>query len=121
MSYFYIALTIVFTVYGQLVIKWQATQAGPLPGPPVEKLSFLLRLVFLNPWVLSGLFAAFLASLAWTAAMTRLPLSHAYPFISFSFVLIMLSSAFFFHEPLSWQKFVGMALIITGIVVSSQG
>lgn len=121
MSYIFIALTVVLTVYGQIVIKWQAVQAGPLPVDAGSKVIFLLRLVFLNPWVLSGLFAAFLASLTWMAAMTRLPLSHAYPFVSFSFVLVVFSGAVFFHEPLTWPKIVGMILIVAGIVVGSQG
>jgi multidrug transporter EmrE-like cation transporter len=120
MSYFYIILTILFTVYGQIIIKWQAAQAGSLPSGVNDKLWFLLRLV-LNPWVLSGLFAAFLASLAWMAAMTKLPLSHAYPFVSFSFVLVVLSGALFFHEPLTWPKIAGMILIVSGIVIGSQG
>ena len=120
MSYFYVALTILFTVYGQIVIKWQAQLAGPLPAGILDKLCFLLRLTC-NPWVLSGLAAAFLAALAWMAAMTRLPLSHAYPFVSFSFVLVLISSAVFFHEPLTWPKLVGMACIVAGIVIGSQG
>ena len=53
--------------------------------------------------------------------MTRLPLSHAYPFVSFSFVLVLISSAVFFHEPLTWPKLVGMACIVAGIVIGSQG
>lgn len=121
MSYLYIALTILFTVYGQVVIKWQAAQAGPLPAGAGEKLLFLLRLVFLNPWVMSGLFAAFLASLAWVAAMTRFPLSHAYPFMSLAFVLVLFLSAIFFQEPITWPKIVGMTLIVAGIVIGSQG
>ena len=120
MSYVYIGLTILFTVYGQIVIKWQASLAGPLPESLSDKLIFLVHLV-LNPWVLSGLAAAFLASLAWMAAMTRLPLSHAYPFMSLAFVIVLFLSALFFHEPLTWQKFAGMALIVGGIVVGSQG
>jgi multidrug transporter EmrE-like cation transporter len=120
-SYLYIALTVIFTVYGQIVIKWQAVQAGQLPSGNVEKIWFLLRLVFLNPWVMSGLFAAFLASLTWMAAMTKLPLSHAYPFVSLSFVLVVLSGAIFFHEPLTWPKIIGMVCIVVGIVVGSQG
>lgn len=121
MSYFYISLTIILTVYGQVIIKWQAGQAGSLPPGFSEKLTFVLRLAFLNPWVLSGLFAAFIASLTWIAAMTKLPLSHAYPFVSFSFVLVVLSGALFFHEPLTWPKILGMVLIVAGIVVGSQG
>lgn len=120
MSYVYIAITIILTVYGQIVIKWQAAQAGVLPSGGGEKLLFLLRLV-LNPWVASGLFAAFLASLTWMAAMTRMPLSHAYPFMSLAFVLVMFLSAFIFNEPLTWPKAIGMVCIVVGIVVGSQG
>jgi multidrug transporter EmrE-like cation transporter len=120
MSYVYIGFTILFTVYGQIVIKWQAVNAGPLPEGFNDKLLFLINLVF-NPWVLSGLAAAFLASLAWMAAMTRLPLSHAYPFMSLAFVLVLFLSAFFFHEPLTWPKIAGMALIVIGIMIGSQG
>lgn len=120
MSYVYIAITIFLTVYGQIVIKWQAAQAGTFPAGGGDKLLFLLRLV-LNPWVASGLFAAFLASLTWMAAMTKMPLSHAYPFMSLAFVLVMFLSAFFFHEPLTWPKAIGMVCIVTGIVVGSQG
>ena len=118
-SYIYIALTIIFTVYGQIVIKWQASNAGPFPEDFNDKLLFLLRLVF-NPWVLSGLAAAFLASLAWMAAMTKFDLSHAYPFMSLAFVLVLFLSAFFFNEPLTFSKIAGMALIVVGILVGSQ-
>src|SRR6185437_10390217 len=31
LSYFLVVLTIAFTVYGQIVIKWQVLQAGALP------------------------------------------------------------------------------------------
>ena len=118
-SYIYIALTIIFTVYGQIVIKWQASNAGPFPEDFNDKFLFLLRLVF-NPWVLSGLAAAFLASLAWMAAMTKFDLSHAYPFMSLAFVLVLFLSAFFFNEPLTFSKIAGMALIVGGILVGSQ-
>lgn len=120
MNYLYIALTILFTIYGQIIIKWQASLAGSLPVGGGDKLLFLLRLV-LNPWVLSGFFAAFLASLTWMAAMTKFPLSHAYPFMSMAFVLVMFLSALFFQEPLTWPKVVGMACIVAGIAISSQG
>ena len=120
MSYIYIAFTIIFTVYGQIVIKWQVANAGPLPEDFNDKLLFLLCLVF-NPWILSGLAAALLASLAWMAAMTKLDLSHAYPFMSLAFVLVLFLSVFFFNEPLTWPKIAGMALIVGGILVGSQG
>ena len=74
MSYIYLFLTIVLTVYGQLVIKWQVSLSGALPSSGGEKLFFLIRLLF-NPWIISGFIAAFLAALSWMAAMTKFDLS----------------------------------------------
>lgn len=120
MSYFYIALTIFFTVYGQLILKWQVSQAGALPDGTWTKLVFLLQL-FLNPWVVSAFFSAFLASLAWMAVMTKLDLSHAYPFMSLNFVVVLVLSVLLFQEPVNVAKLVGLTLIIAGLTISSQG
>ncbi len=38
MHYFYILITIVLTVYGQLVVKWQVNLAELSPLPTGEKL-----------------------------------------------------------------------------------
>lgn len=120
MSYLYLALTVVLTVYGQLVIKWQVLAAGAFPEAPGEKMLFLARLL-VNPWIVSALAAALAAALTWMAAMTKLDLSHAYPFQSVVFVLVPLASVLLFHEPLTTPKLIGMALIIAGIVIGSQG
>ena len=120
MSYFYVFLTIVLTVYGQIAIKWQVLKAGALPESLPEKISFLLHL-FLNPWIISAFAAAFMASLFWMAAMTKLQLSHAYPFMGLTFVLVLLASGLFFQEPITLLKVAGVALIVLGLVVASQG
>jgi len=119
MSYFYVLLTIVLTVYGQLVIKWQVSRAGGLPAEASAKVGFLLHLL-LNPWVASGLVAALIAALSWMAAMTKLELSFAYPFMSLSFVLVLVLSALLLREPLTLYKIIGMALVVIGLVVSSR-
>ncbi|MGQ9746098.1 MAG: EamA family transporter [Dissulfurimicrobium sp.] len=120
MSYFYLFLTIILTVYGQIAIKWQVINAGPFPAGVSEKFLFLFHLL-LNPWVISALMAVFLASVSWMAAMTRLQLSYAYPFMSFTFILVMVLSRAIFHEPITPPKIIGMGLIVAGIVVGSQG
>lgn len=110
-----VAMTVLFTVYGQIIIKWQV---GGLELPPgiLEKILFILR-QYLNPWVISAFFAAFLASMSWVAAMTQLELSFAYPFMSTSFILVIVLSAVFFNEPLTWQKLAGTAIIMIGLVI----
>lgn len=120
MSYVYVFLTLLLTVYGQLVIKWQVTAAGAFPADPADKMLFLARLL-VNPWVVSALAAALGAAVAWMAAMTKLDLSHAYPFMSLAFVLVLLGSAYFFHEPVTAPKLAGLVLVCAGIVVGSQG
>jgi multidrug transporter EmrE-like cation transporter len=120
MSYVYVFLTIVLTVYGQLIIKWQVAAAGAFPVDPGDKFVFLARLL-VNPWIVSALAAALAGAVAWMAAMTRLELSHAYPFMSLAFVFVMLGSAWFFHEPVTLPKVAGLVLVCAGIVIGSQG
>jgi len=119
MKYISIYLTILFTVYGQLIIKWQVGKAGPLPEDFFEKLRCLLGLVF-NGWIMSGLFAAFLASLAWMAALSKFPLSYAYPFMGLVFALLLIGSIVLFQESVTAPKLIGTALIICGVVIASQ-
>ena len=40
--------------------------------------------------------AALVAGMAWMAAMTQLELSHAYPFMGLTFILVLLLSGFLF-------------------------
>lgn len=120
MAHFYILLTIILTVYGQIIIKWQVNSAGEFPAETNEKLFFVLRLL-LNPWVISSFTCAFLAALSWMAAMTKFTLSYAYPFTSLTFVLVLTLSAVFFHDSITLPKAVGMGLIVVGIVIGSQG
>lgn len=110
-----VALTVLFTVYGQIIIKWQV---GGLELPPglVEKVLFVLK-QYLNPWVISAFLAAFLASMSWVAAMTQLELSFAYPFMSTSFIMVMVLSSVLFNEPVTWQKVIGSAVILLGLVI----
>ncbi|WP_312703797.1 EamA family transporter [Stutzerimonas nitrititolerans] len=119
-DYLYIFATIGFTVYGQLILKWRIAHFGPLPVELADKLKFLLGLLF-DPAIFSGFAAAFLASLAWMAAMTKFDLSHAYPFMSLNFVVVLLLSGWLLSEPMTLQKALGVGLIVLGTVVAARG
>lgn len=120
MGYVFIALTIALTVFGQIAIKMQVLAAGAAPAQGAEKLWFLLRLL-LNPWIIMAFAAAFLASIAWMGAMTKFQLSYAYPFMSLNFVIVVLLSSWYFHEPLSMLRLIGVGLICVGTIVAAQG
>ncbi len=115
MHYAYVALTVLLTVYGQLILKWQLS-GQRLPSGLWEKFTFLL-LKTLNPWVFSSFCSAFLASLCWMAAMTKLKLSDAYPYTSLSLVLVLLLSHVFFGEVATPNRIFGTVLVVAGLVV----
>lgn len=119
MGYFYIFGTILFTVYGQIILKWRINDVGALPENITDKVIFLIKLLF-DPWIFSGFFAAFIASFFWMATMTKFDISYAYPFMSSAFVLVFLLSVLLFQEPVTWQKIIGLILIVIGIIVTSR-
>lgn len=114
MGYVYIAMMLALTLYGQLVLKWRVAQIGAVQDSGL--VTYLVQLL-LSPWVISGLAAAFLASICWMLALTRLELSRAYPFTALGLVLIFAASALLFGETLTPGKLGGAALIVSGICV----
>src|SRR5699024_287737 len=112
----YIFSTILFTVYGQLVLKWKINDYGSLPAAFLDKITFLMQL-FLNPWILSGFLASFLAASSFMTALTKFEIIYAYPFMSFSFVLVFIFSVFFFVDSFSIQKIASIACIVLGIII----
>lgn len=115
-----VAATILLTTYGQLVLKWQVTTPAAPPFHFMENWPAIIVLI-LRPWVISALGAAFLASLCWMAAMSRLELSKAYPFMALNFLLVGLLAIPLFGEAMTRPKIIGLFLVITGLAVISRG
>jgi multidrug transporter EmrE-like cation transporter len=115
----FLAVTIALTVYGQLVIKWQVIDAGSFPSTWGDRISFMGRLL-INPWVISCFVAAGIAALFYIAALTRFDLSVAYPFMSLSFVFVLILSSVFFGDAITPLKTIGIGLIVAGLAIGSQ-
>jgi uncharacterized membrane protein len=118
MGYLYIFLTILLTVYGQLILKWRLNQLE-VPDQFSEKAFFLIKAIF-DPYIFSSFFSAFIASLTWMAALKDFELSKAYPFMSLSFVCVLFLSYFLFRETINTQKVIGTILIVAGIIIVSK-
>jgi multidrug transporter EmrE-like cation transporter len=118
-GYVYVLATVLLTVYGQLVFKWRIDEAGDFPSGTSDRLRYVGELA-IEPWVISVFAAALAASLAWGAALTKFELSFAYPFMSLSFVLVLLLGVALFSETLSAAKVIGVLLISAGLIVGSQ-
>lgn len=121
MKYIYIFGTVIFTVYGQLILKWRIGSYGDLPAPFSEKLIFLFRLLA-DGFILSGFVAAFVASFFWMAAMTKFDLSHAYPIIVGGLAIVTSFFAIlFFKESITLLKISGLVLVVLGVYLLGKG
>ena len=119
MGYIYIFLTLVLTAYGQLILKWRLNLYGAYPAQFKQQLLFLIK-TLIDPYIISSFAAAFLASLTWIAALTKFDLSYAYPFMSLSFIIVLLFSYFLFNEPLTFNKSIGILFIMAGLYIASK-
>lgn len=116
--YLYIFGTLLFTVYGQIVLKWRLSGMKViLPENTIDKIIYLVKLVF-DPFIFSGFVAAFVASLFWMAAMTKFEITQAYPFMSLAPALIFLIGVLFLGEAMTLGKVLGLILIVVGIIVT---
>lgn len=77
---------------------------------PLFSLLFLLGVG--GVFVLFGLYA-----IVWQQLLKRLPLSLAYMFKGTSLLFVLLLSALFLGDAVTWQNLMGAALIIVGIVL----
>jgi len=119
MRYIYVFATLFFTVYGQMILKWRILKIGfSLPDTgALDKLLALFRLV-IDPFILSGFLAAFIASLCWMAAMTKFQITEAYPFMSLAPAIVFLLGIWLLGETFTMGKVIGLVLIILGLIVT---
>lgn len=116
--YFYIAGTLLFTVYGQIILKWRLSGLKiVLPENLLDKVIFMVKLLF-DPFIFSGLLSAFVASFFWMAAMTKFEITQAYPFMSLAPAMVFFIGIFFLGETFTIGKVLGLALIIIGTIVT---
>jgi drug/metabolite transporter (DMT)-like permease len=68
------------------------------------------------------LFSAFalygITTLAWVWVLQKIELGKVYPLMALAFVLVPIGSHFFFGERFQPQYFVGVAVIISGILIA---
>lgn len=115
----YIGPTVLLVVYSQLVSKWRISALGALPTDNFDKIVFLLKALF-DPYIASGVIAAFLGSLAWLAVISKIPLNVGFPaYYGLTFVFVILGSTWVLNEQITILKLVGAGLILLGVVIGS--
>jgi undecaprenyl phosphate-alpha-L-ara4N flippase subunit ArnF len=116
-AYLQVFITLFLTIYGQIIIKSRINIYGALPLQFKEKIIFLLRL-FIDPYIFSGFLSAIFASLFWMSAMTKLPITRAYPIMSLAPTLVLIFGVLYLGETVTLGKIAGIILIIGGTYLS---
>jgi drug/metabolite transporter (DMT)-like permease len=70
-----------------------------------------------SPWVWVGLLVFAVSATAWLAALSRVPLSVAYPFNALGYLGILAASVLILHERANVWTWVGSLLVVSGLVI----
>lgn len=68
-----------------------------------------------SPHILSGLGCYAVSVVVWILALSRVPVSIAYPMLSIGYVVNALAAWWLFGESLGAQKLVGITFIVAGV------
>jgi multidrug transporter EmrE-like cation transporter len=68
-----------------------------------------------NPPILAGLACYVVSVIVWILALSRVPVSVAYPMLSIGYIVNALAAWWLFGESLAAQKLIGIAFIIVGV------
>jgi len=120
-SLFLVVVAVLLGVLGQLLLKMGMTQVGPLESG--KGLGGLIRVgirVFSNLKVLGGFAAYGISSLFWIAVLSKINLSLAYPMLALNYVLVPLTAWLFLGEQVPTLRWLGMGVIIVGVVIISR-
>ena len=70
-----------------------------------------------QPYILGGMTCYAISLVVWIMALSRVPVSIAYPMLSIGYVVNAAVAYFWFGEPLAAQKLLGLGCIIIGVVL----
>lgn len=110
--YVLLAMALSLGTMGQLLFKTGLNKMGG----QIELSPQIIR-IFFTPYIAAGLLCYVLSTFGWLSALSKLPLSVAYPTISATYVLIFILSIFFLNEQYTHMKLLGNIFIITGIIL----
>ncbi len=115
-----ILLSISIAVGGQLLLKIGINRIGIVN---IEGFDFLKQLflgVIKSPLILTGLFLYVISAAIWLIVISVVDLSFAYPFIGFTYVMVLVLSKFILKEDVNPVRWIGAIVITIGVIVISR-
>ena len=103
----------------QLLLKKGLLQVGAFSYNISEIGSFFMK-AYTNVYVISAVILTVITALAWILAVSKAELSHIYPFMALSYVLVALFSLLIFKEDVNALRWAGIAAIVIGVILVSR-
>jgi len=70
-----------------------------------------------QPYIIGGMACYAVSLVVWIMALSRVPVSLAYPMLSVGYVINAIVAFYWFGEPLAMQKMLGIGFIVVGVVL----
>ena len=109
------AIVVLSNVLGNLALSWGMKQGPPLSTSPLDYIQALF-----NPWVLLGISLLITWMLSRMALLSWADLSYVLPVTSIGYVLAAFAGRVFLEERISWQRWIGVVLIVAGTALVSR-
>lgn len=110
-------VSVCLATIGQFLLKAGMDKVGPISADRIRKPVELALTVARTPQVVVGLGVFVVSAVFWLVVLSRLPLSTAYPFAGLTYLLTALIARFGLHENVPGMRWVGILLIVGGILV----
>lgn len=116
-----ILFSISIAVAGQILLKIGINRIGMVNFGNLDALKQLFFGVIKSPLVISGLFLYVISAAIWLVVLSAVDLSFAYPFIGFTYVMVLVLSKFILKEDVNPIRWAGALIITIGVIVISRG
>ncbi len=104
----------------QLLLKTATRPIGAFTVFDADTLMQSLRILALSAPFWAGMMCYVFSLCVWLAALSKAPVSVAYPMLSLGYVVVAAVSAMWLGESLTLAKVLGIALICVGVVLVSR-
>ncbi len=118
-SFMLVITGVLLNVAAQLLIKTGTNAVGHFEFSRENILPIGWRLAT-EPHIIGALTCYVFGVVVWVLALSRVQVSIAYPMLSMGMVLNAIAAWYLFSEPLNATKFIGMGVIILGVVIISR-
>jgi multidrug transporter EmrE-like cation transporter len=113
-SFALILTGVLLNACAQLLLKAGTNAVGHFEFHLANVIPVGLRLAF-QPYILTGMGCYAVSLVVWIMALSRVPVSVAYPMLSIGYVVNAFVAYLWFGEALASQKLLGIGFIVVGV------